>query len=57
MRENPEFFRPENTKNYKFTQASLSQTAKDEHTKVNQNQDTNKIAIRAKVDVESNLKN
>ena len=49
MRENPEFFRPENTKNYKFTQASLLQAPKDKHTKVNQHQDTNKIASEPKL--------
>ena len=54
MRENPELFRPENTKNYKFSQASTSsllQALKAEHTKVNQ-----RDGFRTKVEVEGNPK-
>ena len=55
MRENPELFRPENTKNYKFSQASttsLLQALKAEHTKVNQ-----RDGFRTKVEVEGSPKN
>ena len=55
MRENPELFRPENTKNYKFSQASTSsllQALKAEHTKVNQ-----RDGFRTKVEVEGSPKN
>ena len=61
MRENPELFRPENTKNYKFSQASTSsllQALKAEHTNVNQNQDVyQRDGFRTKVDVEGSPKN
>ena len=59
MRENPELFRPENTKNYKFSQASTSsllQALKAEHTKVNQNQDTNEMASESKLMLKAILK-
>ena len=49
MRENPELFRPENTKNYKFTQASLLSALKAEiGTKVIQDQDTKEMVSKSK---------